>query len=112
MFCLINDNKIIATSNVQVSEEWVDVKEDFVYSLVENKFIPKDNINIVAEEKAIVEENAKATKEEQIAQLKAELASYDYIGTKIAMGVATKEEYADKIAYTETLRAKINELQN
>lgn len=53
-----------------------------------------------------------STKEEQVTQLKAELASYDYIGTKIAMGVATKEEYADKIAYTETLRAKINELQN
>lgn len=52
------------------------------------------------------------TKEECIEQLKAELATYDYIGIKIAMGVATKEEYADKIAYTETLRAKINELQN
>ena len=49
--------------------------------------------------------------EEQIAQLKAELATYDYIGIKIAMGVATVEEYADKIAYTQELRAKINELQ-
>jgi len=50
------------------------------------------------------------TTEEQIAQLKAELATYDYIGVKIAMGVATVEEYADQIAYTQTLRNRINEL--
>lgn len=30
----------------------------------------------------------------------AKLTSYDYIGTKIAMGVATREEYAEKIAET------------
>ena len=30
----------------------------------------------------------------------AKLTSYDYIGTKIAMGVSTREEYADKIAET------------
>ena len=50
--------------------------------------------------------------EEQIATLKQELATYDYIGVKISMGVSTKEEYADKIAYTETLREKIRELEN
>ena len=30
----------------------------------------------------------------------AKLTSYDYIGTKISMGVSTREEYADKIAET------------
>ena len=30
----------------------------------------------------------------------AKLTGYDYIGTKIAMGVATREEYAGKIAET------------
>lgn len=30
----------------------------------------------------------------------AKLTAYDYIGTKIAMGVSTREEYADKIAET------------
>ena len=34
------------------------------------------------------------------------------IGVKISMGVSTKEECADKIAYTETLREKIRELEN
>ena len=48
----------------------------------------------------------------EIERLKQELATYDYIGIKISMGVSTKEEYADKIAYTETLREKIRELEN
>lgn len=42
---------------------------------------------------------------------KQELATYDYIGVKIAMGVATTEEYQKQIAYTEELRAKIRELE-
>lgn len=51
------------------------------------------------------------TIQDQIYTLKKELATYDYIGVKLAMGVATKEEYADQIAYTETLREKIRELE-
>lgn len=49
--------------------------------------------------------------EEQIRLLKEEISQYDYIGVKIAMGVATKEEYAKEIAYTETLREKIRKLE-
>ena len=52
------------------------------------------------------------TPEEQINALKRELEEYDYIGVKIAMGVATKKEYAEQIAYTETLREQIRELEN
>ena len=48
----------------------------------------------------------------QIDERKAKLAEYDYIGVKIAMGVATREEYAEQIAETERLRAEINELEN
>lgn len=47
----------------------------------------------------------------QIDALKEEISTYDYIGTKIAMGVATIEEYSDEIAYTQKLRAKINSLE-
>lgn len=47
----------------------------------------------------------------EIQMLKQELANYDYIGVKIAMGVATIEEYQEQIAYTEELRAKIRELE-
>lgn len=50
--------------------------------------------------------------QERIDNLRAKLSEYDYIGIKIAMGVATQEEYADQIAYTETLRRRIRDLEN
>lgn len=48
--------------------------------------------------------------QEKINMLKSELATYDYIGIKIAMGVATKEDYIKEIEYTETLRQEIRVL--
>ena len=47
----------------------------------------------------------------EIQALKQELANYDYIGVKIAMGVATIDDYKEQIAYTEELRAKIRVLE-
>lgn len=47
---------------------------------------------------------------QELQDLKQELATYDYIGVKIAMGVATIEEYAEQIAYTESLRQQIRKL--
>ena len=47
----------------------------------------------------------------EIQMLKQELANYDYIGVKIAMGVATVEEYQKQIAYTEKLRKQIRTLE-
>ena len=47
----------------------------------------------------------------EIQALKQELANYDYIGVKIAMGVATAEQYKEQIAHTEKLRTKIRELE-
>ena len=52
------------------------------------------------------------TPEDRINSLKNELEKYDYIGVKIAMGVATKEEYADEIAYTEEIREQIRQLES
>lgn len=43
--------------------------------------------------------------------LKSNLTEY-HTGVKISMGVSTREEYADKIAYTETLREKIRDLES
>ena len=52
------------------------------------------------------------TPEDKINSLKRELEKYDYIGVKIAMGVATREEYADEIAHTEELRKQIRQLES
>ena len=46
----------------------------------------------------------------EIERLKKELATYDYIGNKIATGCATIEEYKEEIAYCEELRKKIRKL--
>ena len=46
-----------------------------------------------------------------IAKLKKELAEYDYIGVKIATGVATVDAYAQQIAHCENLRRQIRELE-
>lgn len=47
----------------------------------------------------------------RIQELKTNLAETDYIACKIAEGVATKEEYADKIAQRQMWRDEINELE-
>lgn len=41
----------------------------------------------------------------------AKLSKYDYIGVKIAMGVANKSDYAEQIAETQVWRADINAAQ-
>ena len=63
-------------------------------------------------EAEIAELQVAVSPEVQIEQLKVELARYDYIGVKIAMGVATKEEYAEEIAHTEELRQQIRVLES
>lgn len=68
--------------------------------------------DMTPEEALAYKETMKPSPEEEIDALKAELAGYDYIGVKIAMGVATKKEYGSQIAYTEQLRQKIRELED
>lgn len=71
------------------------------------------SVEMTAEEIAEVNAaNSGIAPEVQIQALKAELARYDYIGTKIAMGVATREEYAAEIAHTEVLRQQIRVLES
>lgn len=44
----------------------------------------------------------------EINSLRALLRDKDYIGVKIAMGVAQKSDYTEQIAQTEEWRARIN----
>lgn len=64
------------------------------------------------EEIAEIEAYTKPSILEQIQSIKDELAKYDYIGVKIAMRVATADEYADEIAHTEELRKQIRQLES
>jgi recombinational DNA repair protein RecR len=51
-------------------------------------------------------------REKEIEDLKKELQKYDYIGVKIATGCATIDEYREEIAYCETIREKIRQLES
>jgi hypothetical protein len=56
------------------------------------------------------EQKTTEEKNRRIAILKRKLAETDYIAAKIAEGVATVEEYADKIAQRQAWRQEINTL--
>ena len=58
--------------------------------------------------------NENMTREQIEAEIRAVdqlMKANDYIGTKIAMGRATKEEYAKEIAESEKLAERQNELE-
>lgn len=93
--------------NIELDLSKYDLSHLSCYQFVNGSLIlDEDRLN------ELKQKENKAAIEEQMATLKRELATYDYIGVKISMGVSTKEEYADKIAYTETLREKIRDLEN
>lgn len=48
----------------------------------------------------------------QTIELKRKLAETDYVACKIAEGVATKEEYAEKIKQRQLWREEINRLES
>lgn len=77
----------------------------FNYKLVDGKLMLR-----TAEEKT--PELERVTTAQEIAELKAKLATTDYIAAKIAEGVATQEEYAEKLAERAAWRARINELES
>lgn len=76
----------------------------FNYKLTDGKPVLR-----TAEEKAPELERIATVQE--IAELKAKLTATDYIAAKIAEGVATREEYAEKLAERAAWRARINELE-
>ena len=76
----------------------------FNYKLTDGKPVLR-----TAEEK--VPELERIAELQEIAELKAKLTATDYIAAKIAEGVATREEYAEKLAERAAWRARINELE-
>lgn len=93
--------------NIELDLSSIDLEHLSCYKFIRGSLILDENkLN------ELKQKENKAAIEKQIVTLKRELATYDYIGVKISMGVSTREEYADKIAYTETLREKIRDLEN
>lgn len=105
-------------NNYLISFVYTNTKED-IYEMDPSRMkLCHLNCYKISDDKVIFDEEKykrlvhKKLKEMEITTIKRELATYDYIGIKISMGVATKDEYAEKIAYTEILREKIRELES
>lgn len=109
---LDNDNYLLSIAFTEHNSYELDISTIELayinaYKLVDGKLVLDE-----AKKQSIINERNKQSAEQRINSLKEELLKYDYIGIKIAMGVATKKEYAEQIAYTETIREQIRELEN
>lgn len=93
--------------NIELDLSTIDLTYLNAYQYLDGELVLDEN-----KKQSIIDERNKQYTEQQINSLKEELLKYDYIGVKIAMGVATREEYAEQIAYTETIREQIRELEN
>lgn len=108
---LDKDNYVLSIAHTQNDNIELDLSTIDLAYLNAYQYLDSELVLDEIKKQAMIDKQSKQTKEEEINKLKNELSTYDYIGTKIAMGVATKEDYADEIAYTETLRKKIRELE-
>lgn len=97
-------DKYRLAQNNYFSDAIVDENGIYNYKLVDGKPIPRTDEE---KEPEVLHFNALM----EIAKLKSKLKSTDYIAAKLAEGVATKEEYADKLAERAACRARINELE-
>ena len=85
--------------------------EEFDYLMCEQangKLLKVVDDKVVAVDYVLTEEEIKRNR---IAELNALLEDYDYIGTKIATGRGTREEYAEQIAQMTAWANEINELE-
>ena len=100
---------IAHTPSDNIELDLSDIELDYLnaYQYLEGELILDES-----KKQSIIDEQTKQSTKQQINSLKEDLLKYDYIGVKIAMGVATREEYAEQISYTETIREQIRELEN
>lgn len=96
-----------SNDNIELDLSTIDLDYLNAYQYLNGELVLNES-----KKQSIIDEHNKQSTEQQINSLKEELLKYDYIGVKIAMGVATREEYAEQIAYTETIRERIRELEN
>ena len=114
MKCTLNldkDNYILSVAFTNHDSYIIDMSTIELAYINAYKLVDGELVLDEVKKQSIINERTKKSTEQQILILKQELAQYDYIGTKLAMGVATKEEYAEQIAYTETIREQIRQLE-
>lgn len=108
---LDTNNYVLSIANTQNDNIELDLSTIDLTYLNAYQYLNGELVLDKAKKQAMIDEQSKQSKEQEITRLKTELTQYDYIGTKIAMGVATKEDYADEIAHTEEIRKQIRILE-
>ncbi len=107
---ILTDSVKYHTAKFKFSEDWDNFSKTAYFINKSNDKDEKD-ISVPMFLGGNEDEIFKPDPQAEIQMLKQELANYDYIGVKIAMGVATIDDYEEQIAYTEELRAKIRALE-
>lgn len=109
---LDSNNYVLSIAHTQNDNIELDLSSIDLQYLSAYQYLNDELVLDEARKQEMISAESKKANEEHINSLKQELAAYDYIGVKLAMGVATKKEYAEQIAYTETIREQIRELEN
>lgn len=110
MFILRDKNKIISISNTRTTSEYEEATDEvstgFDGYMYYKQYTITQEYQTAKQAYEIKQANAK-----RITELKSKLASYDYIGNKIATGRATIADYATEIAQMTAWANEINELE-
>ena len=92
--------------NIELDLSDYDLSYLTCYQLINNKLV----LDEVKKTKLVEQENKQSLAQE-LSQCEVRLKELDYIGTKIATGRATKEEYLTEIEEMNNLATRINEIR-
>ena len=111
----LKDNKIEQFAEIQgkapkFMADWHKTN-DKIIRLNDGSLAFEKDVDLEAQANEKVEQERIAEINAEITELKAKLDSTDYVVTKIAEGVSTKEDYADVLLQRQEWRKQINELE-
>ena len=110
MFIKTENGNIIAVSNKKFDDGYKETDKQVVQGFDHKYYFVEDTKTEEYLRRKKDYEKAMQTRH-RITELKTLLANYDYIGTKIATGRATKEEYATEIQQMIEWANEINQLE-
>ena len=108
---LDNNNYVLSIAhtpndNIELDLSNIDLTYLSAYQLIDGELVLDE-----AKKAQLVEQENKQSLAQELSQCEARLKELDYIGTKIATGRATKEEYLTEIEEMNNLATRINEIR-
>jgi hypothetical protein len=107
----LDETNHICSLSIEGESPEMDLPDDFDFTQQSLYAINDGALTIdTARQEEFIQQQSAYAVTNQINALIAKLHKYDYIGTKIATGCATKDEYAEQIAQMEVWRQGIRDL--